>query len=169
MIPTFTTERPVLRPSTMAYFDGYAVFLASDRLWGMGGPLPVETVWSYFTNDGGQWALLGMGGLIVERQDEPGAIGQVAVCHGPIFPEPELGWQLYDGHEGQGYTSEAAAAMRDCALGPRGLSALVSYIDPANDKYARLAERLVAVFDPSAATSGNAPTLVYRCALGDRA
>ncbi|MCX7302042.1 MAG: GNAT family N-acetyltransferase [Rhodobacterales bacterium] len=169
MIPTFTTVRPVLRPSSMAYFDGYAAFLASDRVWVMGGPLSVETAWSYFTNDGGQWALLGMGGLIVERQDEPGAIGQVAVCHGPIFPEPELGWLLYDGHEGQGYASEAAAAMRDWALGPRGLSALVSYIDPANDKYARLAERLVAVFDPWAATSGNAPTLDYRCAMGDRA
>ncbi len=169
MIPTFTTERLVLRPSTMADFDSYADFLASDRAWGMGGPLSVEMAWSFFTNDVGQWALLGMGGLIVERREQPGAIGQVAVCHGPIFPEPELGWLLYAGHEGHGYASEAAAAMRDWALGPRGLSALVSYIDPANDRSARLAERLGAVIDTNAATPGNAPTRVYRYALGGRA
>jgi RimJ/RimL family protein N-acetyltransferase len=166
MIPSFATERLLLRPATMADFPAYAAFLASERASGMGGPLPEQTAWAFFTNDVAQWALLGMGGLIVERQDQPGAIGQVAVCHGPIFPEPELGWLLYDGHEGHGYASEAATAMRDWAFGPRGLTALVSYIDPVNERSAWLAERLGGVIDQTAATPGNAPTRVYRYSPG---
>ena len=61
---------------------------------------------------------------------------------------------------------QSAAALRDWALGPRGLTALVSYIDPRNSRSIRLAERLGAWQDRSAVTPGNEPTLTYRHAPG---
>ena len=166
MIPTLTTTRLILRAPTMADFADYAAFLATDRAWGMGGPMGTEKAWSFFSNDSAQWPLLGMGALMLVPQGGTKAIGQVAVCHGPIFPEPELGWLLYAGAEGQGFAAEAAAAMRDWALGPRRLKTLVSYIDPKNARSIRLAERLGGWRDSGAATPGNAPTLTYRFAPG---
>ena len=162
--PTLTTARLVLRPLQVADFAAYAGFLASDRSRFMGGPHEAKTAWSWFCNDVAQWALLDMGALMVTHQDR--VIGQVALCHGPIFPEPELGWFLYQGAEGQGFATEAAAALRDWGLGARGLATMVSYVDPANAASARLAERLGARIDPTAATPDNEPTLAYRHVRG---
>ena len=158
--PTLATARLVLRPPQMADFAAYAGFLATDRSRFMGGPHDARTAWSWFCNDTAQWALLDMGALMVTLEGR--VIGQVALCHGPIFPEPELGWFLYQGAEGQGFATEAAAALRDWGLGPRGLTTMVSYIDPANAASVRLAERLGARIDPAAATPDNEPTQVWR-------
>lgn len=161
--PTLTTARLVLRPATMADFDAYAAFLASPRARFMGGPHDRAKAWDWFCNDTAQWALLDMGALVITHRGR--AIGQVAVCGGPIFPEPELGWLLYDAaDEGQGLAAEAAAAMLAWALGPRGLAALVSYVDPGNTASARLAERLGARLDPAAETPGGMATGVWRFA-----
>ena len=166
MSPTLTTARLTLRAPLMADFPDYEAFLASDRAWGLGGPLGTEKAWSFFTNDTAQWPLLGMGALMLVPHGQTAAIGQVAVCHGPIFPEPELGWFLYAVAEGQGYACEAAAAMRDWALGPRRLRALVSYIDPRNARSIRLAERLGAWHDRADPTPNDEPTRAYRFAPG---
>ena len=77
-------------------------------------------------------------------------VGQVGINHGPLFPEKELGWQVYEGHEGNGYATEAARALRDWAFDALGLPSLVSYIDPSNFRSVALAERLGAVLDPAA-------------------
>lgn len=159
--PTLRTERLTLRPATMADFEAYAAFLATDRSRFMGGPHGTAKAWDWFCNDTAQWVLLDMGALIVCLQGR--AVGQVAVCHGPIFPEPELGWFLYDAaDEGQGYAAEAASALRDWALGTRGLTALVSYIDPDNHASVKLAQRLGGRLDPDAATPDGVPCAVYR-------
>jgi RimJ/RimL family protein N-acetyltransferase len=68
---------------------------------------------------------------------------------------------LYDGYEGNGYATEAAAAFRDWAFGALGLQTLVSYLDPANLRSAAVAERLGAVLDPDAARQ-DPEDLVYR-------
>ena len=162
MIPQLSTDRLTLRPARMDDLPDYTAFLATDRCRYMGGPHPAREAWNWFCNDTAQWALLGMGGLLIVPRGAASAVGQVAVCHGPIFPEPELGWFLYDGHEGKGYATEAAALMRDWAFGPRGLTALVSYVDPANTASARVARRLGAEIDPNAATPDNTPTDVWR-------
>lgn len=159
--PVLHTERLVLRAPVMADFAAYCAFVTSDRARFMGGPHSEDTAWSWFCNDVAQWALLDMGGLILDRP-EGGPLGQVSLTHGPQFPEPELGWFLFDGAEGQGYATEAAAALRDWALGPRGLDTIVSYIDPDNAASAAVARRLGATIDPNGATPGNAPTQVWR-------
>ena len=161
MIPTLTTQRLTLRATRMSDFPAYRDFVTSARARFMGGPHDAAKAWDWFCNDTAQWHLLNMGGLIVTLNGQP--IGQVALCHGPIFPEPELGWFLFNAaHEGQGYATEAAAVLRDWALGPRGLGSVVSYIDPANAASLALARRLGGRPDPQAATPGGLACLTWR-------
>lgn len=161
--PTLQTRRLVLRLPVITDFPAYRDFVTSPRAQWMGGPHDADKAWDWFCNDVAQWSLLGLGGLTVTLKGKP--IGQVAVCHCPNFPEPELGWFLFDAtHEGQGYASEAAAALRDWALGPRGLPSVVSYVDPANLASQRLAERLGGKLDLGAATPGGISCLTYRFA-----
>ena len=77
-------------------------------------------------------------------------VGSVGINHGPLFPEKELGWFLHDGHEGQGYATEAARALRDWAARERRLPRLVSYIAPANAPSIAVARRMGAIPDATA-------------------
>jgi len=56
--------------------------------------------------------------------------------------QPELGWALKRAHWGQGYATEAAAAIRDWARASRSIDTLVSLIPPDNVRSQRVAERL---------------------------
>ena len=69
-------------------------------------------------------------------------MGVVEINDGPLFPEKELGWMLYEGFEGQGYATEAATALRDWAFDTLGLESLVSYFHPENHRSMAVAKRL---------------------------
>lgn len=160
-IPVIETERLLLRPLVFADWPAYFAFLASDRARYMGGPHSEETAWSFFCNDVAQWSLFGHGALMFEDRQTGETMGQVALCKGPLFPELELGWFVYDGAEGKGYALEAASALRDWGFATLGVSECVSYIDPDNARSIRLAERLGARLDPEAQAPHPA-NLVYR-------
>jgi RimJ/RimL family protein N-acetyltransferase len=59
--------------------------------------------------------------------------------------QPELGWALTRAYWGQGYATEAAAAIRDWAHERPNIDRLVSLISPDNVRSQRVAERLGAV------------------------
>jgi len=146
-IPTLRTERLVLRPMVEADFPAYRDMMASPRSSYMGGPVEPRFAWGMFCHDIACWMLYGHGGLMIDVAATGECVGQVGVNGGPMFPEPELGWLLYAGHEGQGYVTEAAGALRDWAFSAGGLPTLVSYFDPANIRSIAVAERLGAVRD----------------------
>jgi len=150
MIPRLTTERLILRPPVAADFADYAALLASPRADGMGGPFRTREAWGMFCHDAAGWALFGAGALMLELREGGSCVGQVGINAGPLFPEPELGWLVYAPHEGRGYATEAAAALRDWAAAERGLTRLVSYVDPENARSIAVAHRLGAVLDPEA-------------------
>ena len=102
-----------------------------------------------------------IGALMIDLTLTSECVGQVGINHGPLFPEKELGWQVYEGYEGNGYATEAARALRDWAFGALGLRTLVSYIDPGNSRSAAVAERLGAVLDRTAPRQ-DPDDLVYR-------
>lgn len=158
--PTIRTERLILRAPVATDFPDYADFLASERARHMGGPYDRRGAWGLFCHDVAQWALFGHGALMIDLSDGA-CVGQVGINHGPLFPEKELGWLIYAGHEGQGYASEAAAALRDWAFERRGLKTLVSYVDPRNQRSSAVAERLGARLDGAAARP-DPGDLVYR-------
>lgn len=149
--PTLTTARLTLRAPVAADFPAYAALMASPRSAGMGGPFDEREAWGIFCHEIACWHLFGHGGLTVTRSDTGEAVGMVEINAGPLFPEPELGWQLYDGHEGQGYATEAARAMLDWAFATLPLQSLVSYTGPDNVASQAVARRLGAVIDPDAA------------------
>ena len=86
---------------------------------------------------------------------------------GPYYPvgrpETEIGWVLFDGHEGKGFATEAARATLVFARDTLGWTEIVSYIAPENQASVRVAERLGATLDtaaPQPKPGDNA--LVYR-------
>ena len=160
-IPTLTTERLILRPLVIADFPAYEALMASPRSVYMGGPYNTFGAWGLFCHETALWHLFGHGGLTIELRATGESIGQVGINHGPLFPDKELGWQLYAGYEGHGYATEAAAAMRDWAFAVRGLPTLVSYFDPENSRSIAIAERLGAVRD-DAAPKQDPEDVVYR-------
>jgi RimJ/RimL family protein N-acetyltransferase len=164
-IPTLVAERLTLRAPFIEDWPAYAAFMATDRSIYMGGPHEQAIAWGMFCHDVAQWHLLGHGALMIElREGEAAAgqyIGQIGINGGPLFPEHEIGWMLYDGFEGKGYAFEAASLMRDWAFEMLRLETLVSYIHPENAASCRLAERLGAVLDADAARHDPAD-LVYR-------
>lgn len=160
-VPTLITERLILRAPVIEDFPAYALLLASPRATYMGGPYTQRAAWGLFCHDVACWELFGHGGLAVDVRSTGKCVGQVGINHGPLFPEKELGWQLYEGQEGRGYATEAAVALRDWAMRTLGLDKLVSYVHPENHRSAAVAERLGATLDPDAPRQ-DPGDLVYR-------
>lgn len=149
-IPELQTDRLVLRAPRLEDFPDYAALMASPRAVFMGGPFDQRAAWGMFCHDVALWSLCGHGALMIDLRSTGRCIGQVGINHGPLYPEKELGWLLYDGYEGQGYATEAAAILRDWAFDALGLQTLVSYFDPANHRSMAVSARLGGVRDASA-------------------
>jgi len=149
-IPTLTTERLTLRAPVFADYPAYERLMASPRSVHMGGPFDTRVAWGMFASDVAMWQLFGHGALMIDLIETSECVGQVGINHGPLFPEKELGWLVYEGHESKGYALEAAGALRDWAFAVLQLPTLVSYVDPANTRSIAVAERLGAVLDPDA-------------------
>ncbi|ASP20162.1 anhydro-N-acetylmuramic acid kinase [Antarctobacter heliothermus] len=143
MIPhiTLTTDRLTLRTPLEEDFAPVAAFMASPRARFVGGPVEDEFAqWRGFLSGFGHWALRGYGFFMVLHDGHK--VGRVGVVNHIMWDEPELGWHIFDGFEGKGYATEAAACVRDWAATDRGLGPLISYIHPDNDASRRVAERL---------------------------
>lgn len=142
--PTLTTERLTLRPERADDWPAFRDFFAGPRAQFMGGPRDEMTAWGMFCSDAAHWDFYGHGALMIEA--ESGTVGQVSIIRPPSFPQEELGWFLYEGAEGRGYATEAAAALRAWyyANHPSPVR-LVSYVGPGNRASALVAERLGAV------------------------
>ncbi|MCV2876976.1 GNAT family N-acetyltransferase [Rhodobacteraceae bacterium XHP0102] len=161
LAPTLQTERLTLRPMHHGDFLAYAALMASTRSIYMGGPYDTAAAWGLFCHDAGCWALFGHGALMMDRHGTNETVGQVGLNAGPLFPETELGWIVYEGYEGQGYATEGAAALRDWGFDNLTVESLVSYTDPRNGASQAVARRLGAVEDRTAQRQ-DPEDLVYR-------
>lgn len=150
IIPTLETPRLILRAPRMEDFPSYATLMASPRSIYMGGPFDQRGAWGLFCHDVALWSLYGHGALMIDVKETGTCVGQVGINHGPLFPEKELGWLLYDGFEGHGYATEAAEALRDWAFETLKLPTLVSYFDPENHRSMAVSARLGGTRDDNA-------------------
>lgn len=160
-IPVLTTERLTLRGPRPDDFPAYEAFMLSERSH-VTDATP-RKVWHLFATEFVGWCLHGIGHWIIERRDGAAVVGVTGFSHPSYYPEPEMGWALYDGYEGRGYATEAATAARDWARGK--LASLVSYIGPAGTRSIAVAERLGASADPNAPLPDGATRnglLIYR-------
>lgn len=160
-IPRIDTERLILRAPETRDLDSVAAFYRSPRSFYVGGPKSRFEAWRVMCSILGHWALRGYGFWMIERRDNGQTAGATGILNHEGWDEPELGWHIYDGHEGQGIAFEAATAARAYASRHFAIPAPISYIDPDNSRSVALALRLGAVFEREGALFAN-PCHVYR-------
>ncbi|WP_163847361.1 GNAT family N-acetyltransferase [Pseudooceanicola aestuarii] len=146
-IPTVTTPRLTLRAPGPQDVAAVAAFYASDRSAFVGGPKDADGAWRQLGTEIGHWTLRGYGRWMVEVTDTGETAGMVGLWNPVGWPEPEVGWDLFDGHTGRGYATEAAIAARDYAFATVGLPTLISLVAPGNDASAAVAARMGAAMD----------------------
>ena len=157
--PTLTGTTVCLRHHVMADMDAFWDFFQSDRAAYVSAPQNRTHLWYGFASEVGSWSLTGMGGWAIEVGGD--LAGQVAVIHPPHFPEPELGWILFDGFEGCGIAFEAATLAIDYTRSTIKPASLVSYIHKDNARSIALSARLGGTLDPHAQRSDD-DDVVYR-------
>lgn len=164
-LPVLTTPRLRLDAPDLNDFPAWAEILCSPRARYMDGPYSRDDAYTEFAAMLGTWVLHGHGVFAMRPSAGGTALGFVCLNMEPGDHEPELGFFVSEAAESRGLTAEAAAAVRDWARG-QGLTSLVSYVDPANQRSVRLATRLGAVRDPVAeaaySDTPDAGTAVFR-------
>ena len=167
LAPTIHTERLTPRPHRLEDFDVMTPLFGSDWARYMGPPTTPAELWRWVGAEIASWPLLGFGSWGVDETATGAFVGQIGINQPPNFPETEIGWCVWPDYEGRGFACEAARAARDWAYQTRGLTELVSYIDPENARSIALAERLGAAHDPKA-TGPDPEDLVYRHPSAER-
>ncbi len=147
-LPQIETARLVLRAPTLDDFEAYATLLAQDHAGHIGGPFTRDEAWADYCEAVAGWVLRGTGIWAVDTRATRSLCGFVTLHIESGDPELELGYLLLSDARGQGFATEAAAAVRDYAFGALHLTTLVSYVDPDNAASRSVAERLGAVADP---------------------
>jgi RimJ/RimL family protein N-acetyltransferase len=113
-----------------------------------------------------RWDAWGIGMLVVERTEDARVLGRAGFLRWDPETweiggsETELGWGLAREHWGHGYATEAALALRDWALGVRGLTRLISLIQHGNVRSFRVAEKLGERYERDVEVRGR-PTRLY--------
>ena len=141
-IPEIETERFRMRLPKPSDLDAHVAFRASDRSKGVGGPFDAPSSFHHLESIVGQWQLRGYGRWMVADRDSDAPLGVVGIYHPLEWPEPEIGWSIYEVAEGRGIAHEAALLARDYAYNRLGWNRIVSLIASDNDRSIRLARRL---------------------------
>lgn len=149
-IPVLTTDRLTLREPREADFPAMLAFNDSPRAGFVGGGRDRQWIWRGLLANIGHWALRGHGFYSVDTHAGD-FIGRIGVIFHDGWDEPELGWHLFDGAEGQGYAQEAALAARADYHDRISRTPPISYIDAANLRSQALARRLGALPEREAA------------------
>ena len=161
-IPVLTTDRLTLRAPGPQDFETLAAFYASDRSGFVGGPMSEEQTWRALAAEIGHWSLRGYGRFSIDETSTGAFVGMVGPWNPHGWPEPELGWDLMNGHEGKGFATEAARATRDYAYETLGWETAISLVAIGNDGSARVAERLGATLESTYTHQRFGPMQVYR-------
>ncbi|MFN6977869.1 MAG: GNAT family N-acetyltransferase, partial [Gemmobacter sp.] len=111
-IPRIETARLVLRAPVASDFPAFAAFRASDRARSVGGPYGEREAFQQLCAIAGHWQMRGYGRWMVADRATDAPLGVVGPFMPVGWPEPEIGWSVFDGAEGRGVAFEAALAAR---------------------------------------------------------
>ena len=146
-IPRIETARLRLRLPRLSDLDAHVAFRESARSKGVGGPFDAASSFHHLESIIGQWQLRGYGRWMVADKETDAPLGIIGIYHPMDWPEPEIGWSLYDHAEGQGIALEAATEARRFAYDTLGWNRIVSLIMDDNHRSIALAERMGCTMD----------------------
>jgi RimJ/RimL family protein N-acetyltransferase len=146
-IPVIETERFVMRGYRPEDLAPFVAFYGTERSRFVTGPLTPELAARAFMTYAGHWHVRGYGRWMVEDRASGEVLGNVGLWYPEGWPEPEIGWTLFDGAEGRGVAYETAMAARDYAYDTLGWTSAISLIASDNHRSRALAERLGATRD----------------------
>lgn len=160
-IPVLETERLVLRGPEPEDYPNFQATFSSYRSRFMGGPLNPYETWMLYAAEIGHWAIRGYGMWMIHDRKTDETLGMAGGWKPAQWPEAEIAWIIWPEKSGHGFALEATHAARKYFYTELGWDGAVSYLDPKNLDSIRLAERLGAKKDKTAATvDGN--DVVYR-------
>lgn len=142
LVPELRTERLLLRGPKEGDFEVYARFYGGERSKTVGGPFTRELAWRHLSSLWGHWMLRGYGRWMLERIDNGQLVGNVGLWNPEGWPEPEVGWTIFDGSEGLGFAYEAARASLTYAFEELQWATVISAVAPGNTRSRNLASRL---------------------------
>ena len=161
--PTLETERLILRGPEKADAEAMIAFLMDpDRSAGFGGYTDRSDSWRWFTLNVGHWHWHGYGYFVIEDRETGKPAGISGIWNPDGWPEPEVGWVVFDGFEGRGIAYEAACRARQWAYDELGFTTLTSNIVPGNTRSIRLAERMGAVYERTYDNPNMGEDMLYR-------
>ncbi len=146
-IPTFEEGRLRYRAPMMSDFEEYAAFCASDRSAGVGGPHSRGASFDRMGEIVGHWQLRGYGRWMIADRETDAPLGVVGIMYPDDWPEPEIGWSVFEAAEGTGIAYEAALFSRRYAYEVLGFSTLISCAVVGNDRSEALAARMGATYE----------------------
>jgi ribosomal-protein-alanine N-acetyltransferase len=160
-IPTIESERLILRPTKEEDFEPYAAFYETERSHLRGGPLTRNEAWESFAAEIGHWFLRGYGFWSVDEKASGEFCGMVGLYYPEGWPAPEVGYLVWENHEGKGIAYEASLRARAYAFEELGWHHIVSCISEGNTRSIQLAERMGAKFDRRVPRTGAPDQMVY--------
>ena len=160
--PTLDSDNLILRGPQNCDIEPVITFLQDEtRAEGFGHIPQRGHAWRWFAAMVGHWHIHGYGYFTIEKKSGEIA-GITGIWNPETWPEPEIGWVLFEGFEGRGLAFQAASLVRQWAYQQLQFTTLTSNIRPDNKRSIRLAKRLGAKFDRSYCNSNMGETHLYR-------
>ncbi len=141
-IPSFTSDRLVLRAFTQVDFEPMAAFFADPVSASYGGPCGRDEAWRKFAVYSGHWVLRGFGPWALQEKTTGAFVGIAGLWFPEGWSEPEITWALVPGQHGKGYATEAAKRSLQAAYEHFGWTTAISVVATDNPASMAVAERL---------------------------
>jgi RimJ/RimL family protein N-acetyltransferase len=145
--PIVETQDLILRGPNKVDIEPTIAFLQNEkRSIFFGALLNRGDAWRWFALNVGHWHIHGFGYFtIVTKKNEIAGLCGIWFPEG--WPEPELGWVVFDNFEGKGIAHEAAQGVRSWAYSKLDFTTITSNIVPKNKRSIALAKKLNATFE----------------------
>jgi len=135
----------ILQPSDILDMEKMHADPDVMHMSGAGKPLSKEDNQKYCRMLLDHWKDKGYGMYVLEEKETNDFCGLAGLRSLNDYPAPELGWILPKSKWGKAYAIEACRAIKDHAFQKLGVQELYHFIDPANVRSIRLAEKLGAI------------------------
>lgn len=151
--PVLETDRLFLRCPTAEDQRGLVAQLSKPMICAT-APVKSRPSWCQMAAMSASWEVSGAGLFALIRKGSDKPIGLVGPWTPPNWPEPELGWAVWDDDPFLSHTAEGIAAVRGFAATRLRWSDLASFVDC--DKGAALLVQMGCLDDPFALTRDGA-------------